>query len=63
MKKGDYVLCDGILWKVWMKHARDTYQIKCLEQSKTYIDNMEVKPEDVTVVTKEVADILIAVKT
>jgi len=61
MKKGDYVLYDGIAWRVSLKHTRGTYQIKTLEPLKTWIDNMEVKPEDVEVITKEVADILIAV--
>jgi len=58
MKVGDYVLYDGIAWRVSMKHARDTYQIKTLEPLKTWIDNIEVVPEDVEVITKEVADVI-----
>ena len=61
MKKGDYVLYDEIIWRVLRKHAEGTYQIKSLEPLKTWVNNTEVKPKDVTVVTKEVADILIAV--
>jgi hypothetical protein len=58
MKVGDYVLYDGIVWRVWMKHARDTYQIKTLEPLKTWIDNLEVVPEDVEVFDPAVADVM-----
>jgi hypothetical protein len=61
LKEGDYVLYGGTLWKVWMQHLGGTYQIKTLEPLKTWIDNLEVKPEDVEIITKEVADILNAV--
>jgi hypothetical protein len=58
MKIGDYVLYDDMVWIVWMKHARDTYQIKTLEPLKTWIDNLEVVPEDVEVLDKSVADVM-----
>jgi hypothetical protein len=61
MKVGDYVLCDGLAWRVWINRSRKTYQIKNLTPHVNHIDNMEVKPEEVEVITKEVADILIAV--
>lgn len=61
MKVDDYVLFDGSAWRVTRKHKLGTIQIQTLEPLKTWINNMEVVPEDVEVITKEVADILIAV--
>ena len=59
MKKGDYVLYDGGVWEVWLKHSGGSYQIKTLEPLTTWIDNIEVRPEQVTPITKEVADVII----
>jgi hypothetical protein len=61
MKVGDYVLCHGGAWKVIRKHEKGSYQIKTVCPLHNFWDNIEVVPEDVTVITKEVADILIAV--
>jgi hypothetical protein len=61
MRRGDYVLFDNIAWQVWLKHADGSFQIKCLQPDLTWVDNTQVKPEDCTPITKEVADIMRAV--
>ena len=61
MRRGDYVLFDNIAWQVWLKHADGSFQIKCLQPDITWINNMQVKAEDCTPITKEVADIMRAV--
>ena len=60
MKIGDYVLFDGLVWEVFLKHAkgRGSYQIKNLIPTGTAWANIEVKPEQVEVITKEVADVI-----
>ena len=58
MKKGDYVLYDGILWEVWLKHSGGSFQIKNLVPTGTAWANIEVSPSDVEVITKEVADVI-----
>lgn len=58
MKVGDYVLYGDIVWRVWVKHSSGSYQIKNLTPRINYIDNQEVMPEDVEVITKEVADVI-----
>jgi hypothetical protein len=61
MKIGDYVLYDGFAWRVWLKHSGGTYQIKNLTPDVNHINNMQVVSNQVEVITKEVADILIVV--
>jgi hypothetical protein len=61
MREGDFVLYDDELWVVWQRHTDGTYQIKSVAPKRTWIDNMQVQPEDCTVITKEVADIIRAV--
>jgi hypothetical protein len=61
MREGDFVLYDNELWVVWKRHADNTYQIKSATPLRTWIDNMQVQPQDCTVITKEVADIMRAV--
>ena len=61
MRKGEYVLYDDLTWVVWLEHLDGTFQIKCLEPLKTWIDNAQVRPNQCTPITKEVADIIIGV--
>ena len=61
MRVGNYVIWGDIAWIVWREHTDGSIQIKTLEPLKTYIDNMQVLPEDCTPITKEVADIMRAV--
>ena len=61
MREGDFVLLNDTLWVVWLKHADSTYQIKSVAPNKSWVDNMQVRPEDCTPITKEVADIMRAV--
>ena len=61
MREGDFVLLGDQLWVVWLGHADGSFQIKSVAPRKTYIDNMQVLPEDCTPITKEVADIMRAV--
>jgi len=61
MREGDFVLYDDELWVVWQRHTDGTYQIKSVAPKRTWIDNMQVQPEDCTVIAKEVADIIRAV--
>ena len=58
MRKGDYVLYGGLAWRVWLKHSGGTYQIKCLSPHINHINNIEVVPNQVEVITKEVADVI-----
>lgn len=58
MKRGDYVLCNGTTWRVIKKHESGTIQIQTLQVLPSWIHDMEVKPEDVEVITKEVADVI-----
>jgi hypothetical protein len=61
MNIGDYVLYGGFAWKVWLKHSGGTYQIKNLTPDVNHINNMQVVSNQVEVITKEVADILIVI--
>ena len=61
MREGDFVLLGDQLWVVWLKHADNSYQIKSATPLRTWIDNMQVRPQDCTPITKEVADIMRAV--
>jgi hypothetical protein len=61
MREGDFVLLNDTLWVVWKRHADSTYQIKSVAPNKSWVDNMQVRPEDCTPITKEVADIMRAV--
>jgi hypothetical protein len=61
MRVGDYLLYSDMVWFVCKEHIDSTIQIKCLTPNITFIDNMQVKPEDCTPITKEVADIMRAV--
>jgi hypothetical protein len=61
MREGDFVLYDDELWVVWQRHTDGTYQIKSVAPKRTWIDNMQVQPEDCTPITEEVADIMRAV--
>jgi len=60
MKVGDYVMYNegNTIWRVEAKHPRNTYQVKNLIPHSTFWDNMEVTPDEVTVITKEVADVI-----
>jgi hypothetical protein len=58
MRKGDYLLYSDMAWLVCKEHLDGTIQIKCLQPDLTWIDNMQVKPEQCTPITKEVADIM-----
>ena len=61
MRVGDYVICGNHVWQVWLEHIDSTIQIKCLNPSGSWVDNMQVRPQDCTPITKEVADIMRAV--
>lgn len=61
MCKGDYVVCFDIAWQVLKEHIDGTIQIKCLNPSGSWVDNMQVRPNQCTPITKEVADIMRAV--
>jgi len=58
MKIGDYVLFDDIAWVIIRKHKDGTYQIQTLEPLRIWINNIQVEPKDITVITKEVADVV-----
>ena len=58
MCEGDFVLYDNELWVVWLKHLDGSYQIKSVTPLRSWIDNMQVEPDQCTIVTKEVADIM-----
>jgi hypothetical protein len=58
MREGDFVLYDNELWVVWLKHLDGSYQIKSVTPLRSWIDNMQVEPDQCTIVTKEVADIM-----
>ena len=64
MEVGDYVLYNNHAWKVIKRDRKGTYQISRLGASiisHEYWRDMEVSEGVCTVITKEVADILIAV--
>jgi len=61
MRVGDYVIWSDIAWLVWREHTDGSIQIKSIQPHRTWIDNVQVLPEDCTPITKEVADIMRAV--
>lgn len=58
MCEGDYVICADIAWQVLREHHDGTIQIKCLTPQIIWVDNMQVRPDQCTPITKEVADIM-----
>lgn len=62
IKLGDHFLFADMAWVVHTKHSDGTLQIKCLTPQRTWIDNMQVRPDQLAhKITKEVADIMRAV--
>jgi hypothetical protein len=61
MRVGEFVLLGDQLWVVWREHTDGSFQIKSVAPNKSWVDNMQVLPEDCTPITKEVADIMRAV--